>query len=201
MIAYLDGTLEEKNPTGIVLDLGGVGYEITIPLCTYDALPPTGQRCRVLVHEVLREDAHLLFGFATETDRRLFRLLIEVSGIGPKIALSALSGLSSRELMQAISERDARRLARISGVGKKTAERIVVELADKIDPLEALSAGSGGRADAPGALTAPMRDAILALCALGHPQDAALKRVRQASGDGVDPADTEALIKAALSQR
>ncbi len=201
MIAYLEGILAEKNPTAIVLDLGGIGYAVTIPLCTYDALPATGQRCRVLVHEVLREDAHLLFGFAKESDRRLFRLLIDVSGIGPKLALSALSGMSSQELMQAIVERDARRLSRISGIGKKTAERIVIELADKIDPLEALASAPAGSPDQPGALTAPMRDAILALCALGHPQEIALKRIRQAAAEGVDTRDTEALIKAALSPR
>jgi len=199
MIAFLNGTLVEKEPTAVVLDIGGVGYEIAIPLSTYDLLPPTGQTCRILIHDHVREDAHLLFGFATDSERKLFRLLQNVGGIGAKTALGALSGMSARDLKLAIVSRDTKMLARVPGIGKKTAERIVVELADKIDPLEAMAAD-----DTPGAkptLTGQMRDAVLALCALGHPQDVALKLIQQAVADGNAADDTEALIKRALSPR
>lgn len=194
MIAFLNGTLVEKTPAGVLLEVGGVGYELGIPLSTFQALPPVGRPCRLLVHEHLREDAHLLFGFATEAERKLFRLLQNVSGIGVKTALGALSGMDPRELKRAILARDIRQLSRIAGIGKKTAERIVVELVDKIDPLEALAEDG-----TPSAMTAAMRDAVLALCALGHPQDVALARVRKAAAGAAAPPDTETLIRQALS--
>lgn len=199
MIAFLNGLLVEKQPTGIVLDVGGVGYDVAIPLSTYDQLPPVGQKCRLLVHDHLREDAHLLFGFATETERGLFRLLQNVTGIGAKTALGALSGMAARDLKLAIVSRDTKMLARVPGIGKKTAERIVVELADKIDPLEAMAAEETAGAKA--TMTGQMRDAVLALCALGQPQDVALRLVQQAVADGSEPSDAETLIKRALAPR
>ncbi len=199
MIAFLNGIVVEKEPTSVILDVGGVGYEIAIPLSTYDLLPPVGKLCRLLTHDHLREDAHLLFGFATEVERKLFRLLQNVSGIGAKTALGALSGMNARELKLAIVSRDTKQLARISGIGKKTAERIVVELADKIDPLEAMA--MEGTPGLKTALNAQMRDAVLALCALGHAQDVALKMIQQVMAQGDAPADTESLIKRALSPR
>lgn len=197
MIAFLNGILVEKTPAGVLLEVGGVGYELGIPLSTFQTLPPVGRTCRLLVHEHLREDAHLLFGFATEAERKLFRLLQNVSGIGVKTALGALSGMDPRELKRAILARETRQLSRIAGIGKKTAERIVVELADKIDPLEALAADE--TSGVPSAMTAAMRDAVLALCALGHPQDVALARVRKAAAGADAPPDTETLIRQALS--
>lgn len=201
MIAFLNGQLVEKQPTSVILDVGGVGYDVAIPLSTYDALPPTGQTCRLLIHDHLREDAHLLFGFATEAERGLFRLLQNVTGIGTKTALGALSGLSPRELKLCIVERNTKRLAQVPGIGKKTAERIVVELADKIDPLDAMAADESRPDGARPSVTAQMRDAVLALCALGQPQDVALKRVQQVVAEPDAPSDTESLIKRALAAR
>lgn len=196
MIAFLSGTLFDKSPAQVVLDVNGVGYELLIPLGTYDALPPEGRPCRLLVHDHVREDAHLLFGFATAGERDLFRLLQNVSGIGPKTALGALSGMSVRELRTCIAERDVKRLAKLPGIGKKTAERIAVELNDKINPLEAFAADP---AESP--LSANCRDAVLALTALGHTQEAAVKAVRAISQSPAPPETTEEIIKLALSPR
>ncbi len=196
MIAFLSGILSEKSPAEVVLDVGGVGYELLIPLGTYDALPPEGHPCRLLVHDHVREDAHVLFGFATAAERDLFRLLQNVSGIGPKTALGAISGMSARELRTSIAERDVKRLSKLPGIGKKTAERIAVELHDKIDPLEAFAA------DAPETpLSANCRDAVLALTALGHTQESAVKAVRAISQSPNPPQTTEEIIKLALSPR
>jgi Holliday junction DNA helicase RuvA len=195
MITYLEGTIAEKQPTRLVLDVGGVGYEVFIPLCTYDRLPPAGERCKVLTHDHVREDARQLFGFMTDDERDTFRLLLGISGIGPKIALSALSGLSARELKAAVVEGDIKRLSCISGVGKRTAERMVVELRNRIKPGEALEAVAGGDAGSPDNIR--LRDTVLALIALGYQQDAARKMAAQAlkGGDGLSVED---LIKRAL---
>lgn len=195
MIAYINGSLVEKNPDNVVLDVGGIGYELSISLSTYQVLPPLGQKCKLLVHEHLREDTHLLFGFANEAERSLFRLLQNVSGIGVKTALGALNGMQPRELKRAIAERDIGMLTRISGIGKKTAERMIVELADKIDPLDVLAAD-----DRPEGMTSAMSDAILALCALGHPREMALAKVRKAASGPDAPTDREAIIRLALAQ-
>ena len=164
MITFLDGLLEEKEPGRVVMNVAGVGYEVQIPLSSYEHLPASGARCRVLIHDHIREDAHLLFGFASEAERRLFVMLLGVSGIGPKIALSALSGMSVRELVQSIVGRDVKRLSSISGIGKKTAERLVVELRDRIGEGDALAAV----ASEPTVENLKMRDAILALVTLGY---------------------------------
>ena len=118
-----------------MIDVGGVGYEAFVPLSTFDALPRAGADCRLLVHDYVREDQHALFGFATEDERNLFRMLQDVSGVGPKTALSALSGMPVRLLKAALAEGDAKALAKLPGIGKRTAERICVELKGKIDPL------------------------------------------------------------------
>src|ERR1035437_8575557 len=164
MITFIDGLLEEKEPGRAVMNVAGVGYEVQIPLSSYEHLPTSGAHCRVLIHDHIREDAHLLFGFASEAERRLFVMLLGVSGIGPKIALSALSGMSVRELVQSIVGRDVKRLSSISGIGKKTAERLVVELRDRIGEGDALAASAAE----PTADNLKMRDAILALVALGY---------------------------------
>ena len=127
----LDGILETKDPTRAVVVCNGVGYEVHIPLSSFDRLPAAGAHCRVLTHHHVWADGQALYGFATEGERRMFRLLLDVSGIGPKTALSALSGLSSRDLTAAIVGGDVKRLSSISGIGKKTAERIVLELKDR----------------------------------------------------------------------
>ncbi len=164
MITFLDGLLEEKEPGRLVMNVAGVGYEVQIPLSSYEHLPAPGARCRVLIHDHIREDAHLLYGFASEAERRLFALLLNVSGIGPKIALSALSGMSVRELVQSIVGRDIKRLSSINGIGKKTAERLVVELRDRIGEGEALAAAAAE----PTEENLKMRDVILALVTLGY---------------------------------
>ena len=175
MIAFLEGTLVEKHPTRIVLNVQGVGYEVFIPLSSYDHLPPLNQPCRVLTWQYVREDDLRLFGFVTEAERRMFALLNSVNGIGPKLAVSALSGMTVRELKRALVEGDVKRLSSVSGIGRKTAERMVVELRDKLDAGEALEAVAG-REELPAEEPA-LRDAAMALIALGYTQDQASKMV------------------------
>ena len=186
MITFLHGEIVDKQPTRVVVDVGGVGYEVSIPLSSYDRLAAKGQPCRILTYEYVREDTHGLFGFMTEAERRMFILLIGTNGVGPKLALSALSGMSVRDIMASVAEGDVKRLSSISGVGKKMAERIVVELRHKIGAAEALEAVSG--AEPHSELDAKTRDAVLALIALGYKQEAARKMVagtlrKEGSGD------------------
>jgi holliday junction DNA helicase RuvA len=195
MITYLNGTLVEKQPTRIVLDVGGVGYEVLIPLSSYDRLPHTDAACRILTVDYVREDTHQLFGFMTGRERRMFGQLTGISGIGPKLALSALSGLSVRDLTRAILDGDTKRLASISGLGKRTAERIVVELRDKIGEADALEAAAG--AAEPDATDVRRRDAVLALVALGYKQADAARMVAGVLQDR-PAAAVEDIIKHAL---
>ena len=196
MITHLAGQLVEKQPTRVVLDLGGVGYEVFIPLSSYDRLPRKESPCRLLTYDYVREDTHTLYGFATDEERCMFVLLLSTSGIGPKLALSALSGLSVRELKRAILDGDVKRLSSISGVGKKMAERIVVDVRDKIDPGEGLEAVAGAKEDSGRAMT---RDAVLALVALGYKQDEA-RRMIEAVSAKAQTTSVEELIKLALSK-
>jgi Holliday junction DNA helicase RuvA len=199
MIAFLHGILAEKHPTSIVLDVQGVGYAVSIPLCTYDRLPASGGTCRLQIHHHMREDGQSLYGFATAEEKQMFELLISISGIGPKVALGVLSGLQVAELRAAIAEGDVKRLSSVRGVGKKTAERIVVELRDKIDPAEALASRAVAAGDAAGATV--LRDTVLALAALGFPQEQARKMVQTVLDAGATTTDTEALLKLALASR
>ena len=198
MIAFLHGTLAEKTPSTVVLDVQGVGYELFISLSTYDRLPATGSKCRLLTYYHVRQDTQVLFGFAQTEEKQMFERLINVNGVGPKLALSVLSGLTVAELVAAIAESNVKRISSVHGIGKKTAERIIVELRDKVDPLEALAGRTAGGGDARNAM---LRDVILALGQLGFPQDQARKMV-QAALDA-DPAitDTEALLRKALSSK
>lgn len=196
MISFVDGVLAEKQPTRVVVDVGGVGYELQIPLSSYDRLPAAGARCRLLTHHHVREDAHVLFGFMAEAERAMFRLLMEVTGIGPKLALSALSGLSVREIKAAIVTGDHKRLSGISGVGKKTAERICMELRDKLSASEALEALAGPGDDT--AVDSRSRDAIGALVALGYKLEEARRLVLDARQALPADAGVQALIKKAL---
>ncbi|HQA37824.1 MAG TPA: Holliday junction branch migration protein RuvA [Kiritimatiellia bacterium] len=199
MIAFLHGTLVEKTPSAATLDVQGVGYEVFISLNTYDRLPATGTSCRLLTHHHIREDAQILFGFAQAEEKRMFERLINVNGVGPKLALSVLSGLTVPDLTAAIAESNVKRISAVHGVGKKTAERIVVELRDKVDPLEAFAGRTGVTGGE--SRNAMLRDAILALGQLGFPQDQARKMVQSALD--ADPAldDTEALLRRALSSK
>lgn len=198
-IASLRGILKTKNPADIVIECGGVGYAVIVPLSTFDRLPATGSETEILIRHVIREDDQQLFGFATDRERSVFVTLTAVSGIGPKLALNVLSALTPSELVAAVSDGDVKRLSSVSGIGKKTAERIIVELRDRINPLEAVAAR--GLSVAPGGAAeeaAPaMRDAILSLIALGNkPEDARL--LVQKAIEANPAASVQELIRAAL---
>lgn len=195
MISFLEGVLVEKDPTHVVLNVGGVGYQVFIPLSSYDRLPAPGQPCRVLTYYHVREDGHALYGFTTEEERQMFLKLLFVSGIGPKLAITALSGLSLRELKAAIIQRDVKRLSSISGIGRKTAERIIVELSDKISAGEGMEATAGGKASVE---DQRLRDAILALIALDYKQAEAQKMVQTALGRLPPDASVEDIVRKAL---
>ncbi len=180
-----------------MIDVHGVGYEIFIPLSTYDYLPATGCECKLFTAHIVREDAEILYGFATETERDMFGMVTSVSGVGPKTALAVLSGFPIGELQLAIAEGNSKRLASIKGVGKKTGERIVVELRDKVNPIEALAASTAASGDAKKADI--VRDALLALTALGFSDDSARKQVQKVLSEEPQISDTETLIRRALA--
>ncbi|SFN49474.1 Holliday junction DNA helicase subunit RuvA [Formivibrio citricus] len=188
MIGRLSGTLIEKQPPQIVLDVQGVGYEVDVPMGTFYELPALGAQATLYIHQAIREDAHLLFGFATRSERDTFRELIKISGIGPKIALAILSGMNADELALAIAGEDTARLAKVPGIGKKTAERLVLELRGKLGSLSA-SVPAVGKA-LPVAAPSPRQDILHALLALGYNEReaaAALKLVPEDAGvnDGI----------------
>jgi len=196
MITYLDGTLREAWPTQVVVEVHGVGYEVLIPLSSYDRLPQPGQPVRLLTHLQVREDAHILFGFASSEERDLFRLLVtRVSGVGPKLALAVLSGMDVMRFKAAVVDSDTASIAKISGLGKKTAERIVLELKDKLGVAAAWEAASADKA--PSAEARAANDAVLALIALGYRQVDAAKSVREVSLKNKE-AGTEELVRLAL---
>ena len=176
MIGKLTGTLAERNPPQVVVDCQGVGYEVDVPMSTFYNLPPTGERVSLLTHFVVREDAQILYGFGTAEERTAFRQLIKISGVGPRMALGVLSGLSVTELSQVVTRQDAGRLVKIPGVGKKTAERLLLELKGKL----------GADIGAPAHATSDAHDDILqALVALGYSDKeaaASLKALPQDTG-------------------
>lgn len=196
MIAYLRGVLAEKEITRVVVECHGVGYEAAIPLSTFDRLPAEGVEVKLYTHHEVREDAQLLFGFATKPERDMFRLVTTVSGVGPKLALAVLSGLTVGDLQLAVSQGDAKRLAAVKGIGKKTAARIVVELKDKINPIEALANATAETSREQGAV---LRDAMLALAALGFSEDIARAKVQQVLDGEPGLADVETILKRALA--
>jgi holliday junction DNA helicase RuvA len=198
MITFLEGSLVAKEPARVVLNVGGVGYEVLIPLSSYDRLPRPGEALRIWTYDHVREDEHLLFGFMTEAERRMFTQLMNVNGIGPKLALGALSGLSVRDLTAAIAGGDVKRLTSVSGIGKKTAERMIVELRDKISAAEALEAASDTRPLSE--RDTKIRDAILALVSLGYKRAEALEMVKRAVGDESQAAaNVEQIVRKALA--
>lgn len=199
MITFLHGKLVEALPTQVTVDLHGLGYELLIPLSSYDKLPQPGQDVRLLTHLVVREDAHVLYGFMSAAERELFRLLINtVSGIGPKIALNILSGISVTAFRGAVANGDVKMLSQISGVGRKTAERIVVELKDRIGAAGAWEALSAQRALS--AEDQKVNDAVLALMALGFKQVEAHDTVRKAQAALGAQASVEDLVRAGLKK-
>jgi Holliday junction DNA helicase RuvA len=198
MIAFLNGTLAEKSPSVALVDVQGVGYEVFISLSTYDRLPATGASCKLLTYHHIREDINILFGFMQIEEKQMFERLINVNGIGPKTALSVLSGMTISELIAAIAEGNIKRISSIHGIGKKTAERLIIELRDKVNPLEALAASTAGGGDAKNAM---LRDTILALTQLGFPQDTAYKMAQTAFAANPDIKDAETLLRKSLSSK
>ncbi len=199
MIVFLDGVLEEKEPTRVVVNVGGMGYEAAIPLSSYDRLPEPGQRVRLLTVPVIREDAHLLFGFMTAAERDAFLQLTSVNGIGPKLGLAVLSGLSVRDLKAAVAVGDVKRLSGISGVGKKTAERLVLEMRDKLGKDGLLEALAGDLPASPA--NARLRDALLALISLGHKPADAERLVKAVAGEITPDTPLEEILRKVLSGR
>jgi Holliday junction DNA helicase RuvA len=199
MISFLKGQLVDALPTQVVVDVNGIGYEVLIPLSSFDKLPPPGQSVKLLTQLVVREDAHTLYGFITEAERELFRLLVNsVSGIGPKTALNILSGMNVTAFRGAVAGSDVKSLSQISGVGKKTAERIIVELREKIGAAGAFEAASARRGLSPeDQLT---NDAMLALMALGFKQAEAHDAVRAAQTMLGAAATVEQIVRACLKK-
>jgi Holliday junction DNA helicase RuvA len=179
MIGRLSGTLLEKNPPAVVVDVGGVAYEVDVPMSTFYNLGAVGERVTLLTHLVVREDAHLLFGFGTASERNAFRELIRISGVGARTALAVLSGLSVDELAQAVTLQESGRLTRIPGIGKKTAERLLLELKGKLGAALEGAGAAAARGDAG-------TDVLRALLALGYSEKEAMLAVKQVpAGTGV----------------
>ena len=203
MIAILQGEVIEATPLSVIVDVNGVGYEVHVPVSTAERIPGVGKRVKLFIHDVYREDDQALYGFITREERDFFRLLIEkVSGIGPRIALALLSKLSLTMLSSAIAAGDVALLSRTPGIGKKTAERLVIELRDKVLPTGALAssgASAGGSAASRTDVVNPIVDAVNALVALGYNLDTADKAVQKAVNKVGAEAGTEALLRAALA--
>ena len=196
MIAHLRGQIFSKSPSAVILDCGGVGYELAISVATYTELGETGAQAALHVHTHVREDALLLFGFRELTEKRLFEKLLTISGIGPKLAITVLSGISAERLVGAIRGGDHATLTKIPGIGKKTAERVVLELKDKLDDMTGFAPAS---APAKPAMSAVAEDVLSALINLGYPRPVAQKAVEHAAKNKEAAADFEQLFRAAMT--
>lgn len=194
MIGLLRGRIVSRQPPFLLLDVNGVGYEVEAPMSTFYDLPPGDGPVTLYTHLVVRDDAHTLFGFVRERDRTLFRMLLKVSGVGGKMALAILSGMTADEFSLSVQAGDVAALTRLPGVGKKTAERLIVEMRDRLEKLEGAAAQAGAPVTARGAGGADA-DAVDALVALGYKPAEASRMVRAVFEPGME---TEALIKAAL---
>ncbi len=195
MIGRLSGILLEKKPPQLLVDVRGVGYELEAPMSTFYQLPASGEAVTLHTHMVVREDAQLLYGFYSQSERQLFRDLIKTSGVGPKLALTILSGVTAEEFTRCVMENDAKALTALPGVGKKTAERLIVELRDRLAKnATAVLPGSGSivglRVEA-----SPISDAVSALMSLGYKAQEAGQMVRAVEAEGLS---TEKIIKIAL---
>lgn len=185
MIGRLSGKLIARHPPQVLIDVQGVGYELDVPMSTFYQLPPAGAEVTLLTHLIVREDAHQLFGFASDAERGAFRQLLRISGVGARIALAVLSGLSVSELQQAVTSQDSGRLVKIPGIGKKTAERLLLELRDKLDVVTAAVPAGGAREG---------EDVANALLALGYNEREAAWAVKQVpAGASVNDAIRQAL--------
>lgn len=194
MIGRLRGMLVRKEPPGLLLDVGGVGYEIEAPITTFYDLPAVGETVTLHTHLIVREDAHLLFGFVRESQRAQFRALLKVNGIGPRVALAVLSGLNEQELVRCVTEEDIARLTQVPGIGRKTAERLIVELRDKLshDTPFTPSASPSGTSEK----RDPVSEAVSALIALGYKPPEASRAVRAVSNQ--QELGVEEIIRQAL---
>jgi len=194
MIGFLRGKLVAKLPPLLLLDVQGVGYEIEAPMTTFYQLPATGAEIILHTHLVVREDAHILFGFSNEADRLMFRTLIKVNGVGPKLALTILSGQSAEEFHRCIQNNDTQALVRLPGVGKKTAERLIIEMRDRLPDTTGASAASLDDTEHP-VPGNPKQEAISALCSLGYKPPDAAKMVQNINSEGKNCED---IIRLAL---
>jgi Holliday junction DNA helicase RuvA len=197
MITFLEGKLDNKQLARVEMNIGGVGYEVFIPLSSYDRLPLEGENCRILIYHHITDVSQKLYGFCTEDERDMFMKLLTISGVGPKLAIAALSGLPVRELKNALINGDIKRISTISGIGKKTAERIVVELRDKFDPGEQLDAFAPEESPAG---DTRMRDAALALTALGQKPDNAATMIKNVAAKMTPTTTVDDLIRLALTK-
>ena len=198
MIGRLRGVLVYKQPPYLMLDVNGVGYELEAPMSTFYDLPEQGRQVTLSTHLVVRDDAHILYGFGSESERGLFRALLKVSGVGAKMALAILSGMSADEFARCVQSDDSAALVRLPGIGKKTAERLIVEMRDRIDSLGGIATGvapPAARGGAPVLADTPVSEAVGALIALGYKPNEASRMVR-----AVESADlsSEEIIRAAL---
>jgi len=191
MIGRIHGILLQKEPPAMLVDVGGIGYELEAPMTTFYDLPSTGSEVTLYTHLVVREDAHLLFGFSRASQRSLFRSLLKVNGIGPRVALAILSGMNENEFALCVSSEDIARITKVPGIGKKTAERLIVEMRDKVEAGD-VDLRSGSSAALP---TDPASEAVSALMALGYKGNEASRLVRNVSGDNLT---TEDIIRQAL---
>ncbi len=199
MYSFLSGILAERSLTSVTIDVNGIGFQLSIPLSTSQKLPQVGEKIRLLVHHVVREDAQLLFGFATEEERSLFRLLLGVSGIGPKLAITVLSGLGIGELKRAIVDGSVPGLTAISGIGRKTAERMIIELREKIVIEGRTDEGKAGAALSKN--EALVEDSIRALVSLGYSKQNAKAAIQKVlSGRDSGRLSAESLIRESLKQ-
>jgi Holliday junction DNA helicase RuvA len=193
MIGFLKGRLALKLPPSLMVDVNGVGYELEAPMSTFYGLPAAGEPVALFTHLVVREDAHVLFGFGTESERRLFRGLLKVSGVGPKIALGILSGASVEDFLRIVEAEDIAMLTRIPGIGRKTAERVIIEMRDSVQKFAAPSAREG-TALSPAA-SSPQGEAFAALVALGYKPPEVTRLLKAADEPGLS---TTEIIRRAL---
>lgn len=196
MITRLSGTVLEKHPTEVVVDVQGVGYLVLIPTSTFETLPDRGTGVSLFTHLYVREDALTLFGFGTTDERAVFQMMLAVSGVGPKLALAALSAMRPTEIRSHVSAGDVGFLTRIPGVGRKTAERLVVELRDRFEKLDLAGGGPDGTAS-----TGARGDALAALEALGYSRSAAEKALRAVEKRHPEEDSVEALIRLSLREQ
>lgn len=195
MIGHLRGQLAWKQPPWVVIDVAGVGYELEVPMSTFYTLPAVGEGVTLVTHLAVREDAHLLFGFASQAERQLFRNLIKVSGVGARLALTILSGTSVDDFVDTVREGDSSRLTRLPGVGKKIAERLVIEMRDRLTGPRAAVGATGGTSGVEAVVASADEEAREALIALGYKPQEASKLLRKVAEPGLN---SEELIRRAL---